>query len=208
MRRLATNGDFAKPVTIAKSIRSPSLPPVMGAKKTMKMDLQPICTPEAECKCCGAAAARYGVVDFHKNCELYRANPLGISGIPIYYHRCPECGFIFTTAFDHFTNEDFERYIYNNEYPLIDPDYREARPKANAGLVSNLFQVKRPACVLDYGGGSGVLAETLRTVGFAHVDTYDPFVPQFRASRQSAMIALFASRWSSMRPIPRACSRT
>ena len=33
--------------------------------------------------------------------------------------------------------------------------------------------------MLDYGGGSGVLAETLRTVGFARVDTYDPFVPHF-----------------------------
>ena len=33
--------------------------------------------------------------------------------------------------------------------------------------------------MLDYGAGSGVLAETLRTVGFAQVDTYDPFVPRF-----------------------------
>ncbi len=146
----------------------------------IRMELQPICPKHTQCKCCGQQASRYGIVDFHKNCESYRNNALEISGIPIYYHRCPACGFIFTTAFDQFSNEDFEHYIYNDQYPLIDPDYREARPKGNAGLLSNLFQVNRPRRVLDYGGGSGVLAETLRTVGFAHVDTYDPFVPRFR----------------------------
>ncbi len=145
----------------------------------MKTELQPICPKEAQCKCCGAQAVRYGVVDFHKNCELYRRNALDASGIPIYYHRCPACGFIFTTAFDHFTNEDFERYIYNAEYPLIDPDYELARPRGNAGILSNLFQVARPRRMLDYGGGSGVLAETLRIVGFSRVETYDPFVPRF-----------------------------
>jgi 2-polyprenyl-3-methyl-5-hydroxy-6-metoxy-1,4-benzoquinol methylase len=143
------------------------------------MEFQPICPKDAQCKCCGAEAFRYGVVDFHKNCEMYRKNALDVAGIPIYYHRCPACGFIFTTAFDQFSNEDFARYVYNDEYPLIDPDYKEARPKANAGLICNLFQAARPRRVLDYGAGSGVLAETLRTVGFAQVDTYDPFVPRF-----------------------------
>jgi hypothetical protein len=33
--------------------------------------------------------------------------------------------------------------------------------------------------VLDYGGGSGVFARTLREGGFAHVDVYDPLVPEF-----------------------------
>ena len=42
-----------------------------------------------------------------------------------------------------------------------------------------MFPVDKPRRVLDYGGGSGVLAESLRTVGFPRVDTYDPFVPDF-----------------------------
>ena len=56
--------------------------------------------------------------------------------------------------------------------------------------------------MLDYGGGNGVLAESLRTVGFPHVDTYDPFVPPFASGRPIASIALSASRWSSIPPIP------
>jgi 2-polyprenyl-6-hydroxyphenyl methylase/3-demethylubiquinone-9 3-methyltransferase len=147
----------------------------------MSGGLHPICTREVPCKCCGARALIYGLVDFHKSCELYRGNPLEISGVPIYYHRCPECEFIFTTALDHFTNDDFSQYVYNDEYPLIDPDYRETRPTANASLVSKLFAAGRPPRVLDYGGGNGTLADLLRLAGFPHVETYDPFVPRYSA---------------------------
>jgi SAM-dependent methyltransferase len=145
----------------------------------MRSDLQSICATQSQCKCCGGRAFPYGVVDFHKNCEQYRRNALDISGVPIYYHRCPTCGFIFTTAFDHFTHQDFQRHIYNDQYLLIDPDYKEARPRLNAGILSNLFQAARPRRILDYGGGSGTLAEMLRTVGFSHVETYDPFVASY-----------------------------
>src|SRR5260370_4121273 len=91
------------------------------------------------CKCCGAMAPLYGVVDFHKNCEVYRRKVLDVSGVPIYYYRCPACQFIFTTAFDHFTKEDFLRYIYNEEYLLVDPDYQEVRPRGNSVALSSLF---------------------------------------------------------------------
>jgi 2-polyprenyl-6-hydroxyphenyl methylase/3-demethylubiquinone-9 3-methyltransferase len=120
-------------------------------------------------------------VDFHKNCEIYRRRVLDISGVPIYYHRCPACQFIFTTAFDRFTNEDFQRYIYNEDYLLVDPDYQEARPGINAANLCRLFSATKPGRVLDYGGGDGVLAERLRAEGFPQVVTYDPFVPRYSA---------------------------
>jgi SAM-dependent methyltransferase len=145
----------------------------------MTTGLQSICPPEVPCKCCGATAVPYGVVDFHKNCEVHRRPVLGISGVPIYYHRCPACGFLFTTAFDAFTPDDFRRHVYNEEYVLVDPDYREDRPRANAEFVSSLFPQGRPRRILDYGGGSGGLAGRLRAAGFADVETYDPFVPQY-----------------------------
>jgi Methyltransferase domain len=145
----------------------------------MSSGLQAICPKETPCKCCGALASLYGLLDFHKNCEIYRKNALEISGVPIYYHRCPVCQFIFTTALDDFTKEDFERYVYNDQYPLIDPDYQEVRPRGNATLVGRLFSEAKPARILDYGGGNGTLAELLRDAGFPHVETYDPFVPRF-----------------------------
>lgn len=142
---------------------------------------QPVCVTRAPCKCCATEAFLYGVVDFHKNCEQHRRKVLDPSGIPIYYYRCPNCGFLFTTAFDRFTEGDFRRHIYNDDYRLVDPDYRHTRPRACADLVCRLFAGPKPGRVLDYGGGNGVLAEVLRTSGFPQVDTYDPFTPQFSA---------------------------
>jgi SAM-dependent methyltransferase len=145
----------------------------------MVSSLQPICARETPCKCCGAPAALYGLIDFNKNCEIYRKNALGISGVPIYYHRCPECRFIFTTALDHFSKVDFERHVYNDQYPLIDPDYQDARPRHNATLVTRLLSQAKPTRILDYGGGNGMLAALLLEAGFSEVKTYDPFVPRF-----------------------------
>jgi 2-polyprenyl-6-hydroxyphenyl methylase/3-demethylubiquinone-9 3-methyltransferase len=147
----------------------------------MSAGLQAICAKQTPCKCCGALAFPYGVVDFHKNCEIHRRQVLDISGVPIYYHRCPACRFIFTTVFDDFTKEDFLEYVYNEEYLLVDPEYQEQRPRANAVMLRTLFADARPRRILDYGGGNGVLADSLLAAGFSRAETYDPFVPRHSA---------------------------
>ena len=147
----------------------------------MSAGLRPVCASETACKCCGGAAFAYGVVDFHKNCASRWDFHLNKSGIPIRYHRCPHCQFIFSTAFDEFTTEDFLRDVYNEDYALVDPDYHEVRPRRNAEFILSLFPVIRPARLLDYGGGNGMLARLLRSAGFAAVEVYDPFVPKYLA---------------------------
>src|SRR5579871_6814765 len=131
------------------------------------------------CKCCGGESPLFGVVDFNKSCEDVRQPSAPLAGIPIYYHRCPACGFIFTTAFDSFTHEDFRRKIYNEQYARFDPDYLEIRPKTNAEYLARIFGASKDIAILDYGGGSGKLAENLRGQGFTRVETYDPFVAKF-----------------------------
>jgi SAM-dependent methyltransferase len=147
----------------------------------MNPGLQAICPKQTPCKCCGAPALPFGVVDFHKNCEIHRRKVLDISGVPIYYHRCPMCQFLFTTAFDHFTKADFLQHVYNEEYLLVDPEYQDARPRRDASFLCHLFSGGRPRRILDYGGGQGVLAELLRVAGFSQAETYDPFVPRHAA---------------------------
>jgi 2-polyprenyl-6-hydroxyphenyl methylase/3-demethylubiquinone-9 3-methyltransferase len=147
----------------------------------MSPALQAFWPKQATCKCCGASALLYGVVDFHKNCEIYRRRVLDVSGVPIYYYGCPACQFLFTTAFDHFTTEDFLKYIYNQEYFVVDPDYIESRPRGSAANICGLFAAAKPRRVLDYGGGHGLLADLLRASGFSQVETYDPFVPRHAA---------------------------
>ncbi len=131
----------------------------------------------AVCKCCGQSAELYGVVDFHKNCNVLHGQVLPLSGIPIYYHRCAACGFIFTNAFDHFSPDDFSRHIYNAGYIVVDPEYLAVRPDANAAHVVQLLQGNKSIRILDFGGGNGRLAARLRMAGFTDVHTYDPFVP-------------------------------
>jgi 2-polyprenyl-6-hydroxyphenyl methylase/3-demethylubiquinone-9 3-methyltransferase len=146
--------------------------------------LQPACAPRAPCKCCGGAAVLYGVVDFQKNCRDAPGELTGLRGVPVYYYRCRECRFLFTTAFDGFSVADFRRHVYNEEYPLLDPDYQEVRPRGNANWLCDLFSAGRPRRVLDYGGGNGALADLLRAAGFPHADTYDPYVPRHAARPQ------------------------
>lgn len=141
--------------------------------------LQPICEPLARCKCCNGEAPLYGVVDFNKNCEIVRRKVLPCSGIPVYYYRCSDCKFIFTTLFDEFTRADFARLIYNDDYLLVDPDYISARPNANAAMLQQIFSGSRPDRLLDFGGGNGTLAGLLAAGGFPQVDCYDPYIARF-----------------------------
>jgi hypothetical protein len=127
------------------------------------------------CKVCGTPSELFGVVDFHKSCEEARGRRLTLSGCPVYYRRCEQCGFAFTDAFDGWSQEDFQQRIYNADYVLVDPDFVEVRPTGNARLIAKSFADSRATMrVLDYGGGAGLLAERLRAEGF-DAATYDPF---------------------------------
>jgi len=144
--------------------------------------LEPIDSPQLiadpgpiACKVCGAPSALFGVVDFHKSCIESQGRRLALSGVAVYYRRCTQCGFAFTTAFDAWKWDAFRDHIYNNEYIVVDPDFVELRPAGNAHLIANSFpDAKKTIQILDYGGGNGVLAARLRDQGFSAA-TYDPY---------------------------------
>jgi 2-polyprenyl-6-hydroxyphenyl methylase/3-demethylubiquinone-9 3-methyltransferase len=137
------------------------------------MNLVPTKNIEA-CKCCGQAAPLFCVVDFTRNA----GHRFPLSGVPVYYHRCQHCGFLFTTALDQFTPEDFSNFVYNSDYRLVDPDYAGIRATHHASMLTRLFPTLRPASVLDYGCGNGGLVQRL-SAAFAPADGYDPFVAEF-----------------------------
>lgn len=145
------------------------------------------------CKICGKVSPLYGAVDFNRHCGVGRVS-LPESGMPIRYHRCPSCGFLFTAALDTWGPDEFRDEIYNNEYILVDPDYAEARPAANAAFLAELFSPARESLtVLDYGGGSGRLADALVRNGFLAAETYDPLNPRFAElpGRRFPIVACF-----------------
>jgi hypothetical protein len=156
------------------------------------------------CKCCGGAAHLVGAVDFNKNCADDSGARTPRSGASIPYHRCADCGFLFTGAFDAFTHDDFRRHIYNADYAAVDPHYAELRPTANAAMIARCFDdVKDRISVLDYGGGNGRLERELRRAGFADVRTYDPFVPESsqRPDRLFNLVVAFEVAEHAHRPL-------
>jgi hypothetical protein len=132
------------------------------------------------CKCCGRKAGLYDVCDFSKNCEEKNGKFLPLSGIPIYYYKCSSCGFVFTSQFDKCTEDEFRKYIYNDDYLAIDPDYLYQRPKNNADAVAKVFvRQKNDLRILDYGGGNGLFEKNLKNNGFSQVESYDPFCRKY-----------------------------
>jgi hypothetical protein len=144
----------------------------------MLQELNPVAPSTLPCKCCGSEAKLFGVADFNHHCSE-GAQVLDPIGVPVYYHRCRNCGFMFTGAFDKFTQDDFARLIYNAQYALVDPEYADARPRRYAAMIAQYFGRTPNLRILDYGGGNGILGDFLRALGFKSVQTYDPFVPKF-----------------------------
>jgi 2-polyprenyl-6-hydroxyphenyl methylase/3-demethylubiquinone-9 3-methyltransferase len=132
----------------------------------------------ARCKCCGAPAPRVGTVDFHKSCEENRGLFLPASGLAVAYHRCPDCGFLFTTFFDHWTVAELAAHVYNDGYAQVDPDYTGVRPNTFADTILEHFAAQAGRIrFLDWGAGAGILARRLQAAGFQRALAYDPFNP-------------------------------
>ena len=105
---------------------------------TSQVGLRPACTEAIACKICDEATILYGVVDMHRPCLTAGVSHPPLSGHPIYYRRCASCGFLFTDAFDDWTEQDFKTHIYNDGYLAVDPEYVMVRPARHAGLIAKL----------------------------------------------------------------------
>ncbi len=154
------------------------------------------------CKICGASAPLHGVVDFSKSCERHRGLILPLRGVAIWYHRCPDCGFLFTRQFDDFTAEDWRRKVYNAEYLAVDPDYAGARAEANAPLVRSIVAqmgladplragiMIEPPRLLDYGSGGGGLTARLADLPF-ECAAWDPLEAPEKPTNQFELVTAF-----------------
>jgi SAM-dependent methyltransferase len=147
-----------------------------------QLTLRPVSRTALSCKICDGRAELYGVVDFHRPCHIPNGFRPPLLGIPVYYRRCGACGFLFTDAFDDWSEDQFKTHIYNDDYLAFDPDYLVARPRNNAQMVAQHWDRQKSGMrVLDFGGGNDVLCTALRASGFAVAITYDPMVPEHAA---------------------------
>jgi hypothetical protein len=129
--------------------------------------------PVTACKLCGADSLPFDIIDFNRSCGGFTLTDA--SAIPIVYRRCSECEFIFTDCFDDFTPDMWRKYVYNEGYSRVDPEYKTVRPRINAHMLRTLLSGRKHSTIgLDYGGGNGTTSALLRSQGWVF-DSYDPF---------------------------------
>ncbi len=147
------------------------------------------------CKICSSDAIFYEAVDLTKNCNENGGFFLPKSNVAIEYYQCNKCDFIFTGYFDNFSDADWKRVIYNDEYIKVDPLYPEIRPKANASLFSSLMQTayvgKANPGIIDYGSGNGKFSETLKDA--FDVINFDPYNSNFSKLPNDKFEIIFSS---------------
>jgi 2-polyprenyl-6-hydroxyphenyl methylase/3-demethylubiquinone-9 3-methyltransferase len=130
------------------------------------------------CPICAGAGGYFGALDFaiSGNDAFIGARTYPDTGIMVQYFRCGACGLIFTPSFNSFTAEDFKAFIYNDTYLAADPPFVEERPERDSQMIDVLLgNFRNSLRMLDYGGGTGLLARKLRAKGFTDVKSYDPF---------------------------------
>lgn len=131
---------------------------------------------ESQCKICNNTASLFGVTDFNTSCyadNVHRYN-YPLSGHAIYYFKCRCCGLIYTDSFDNWSEADFKKHIYNDEYIKYDPNFNEKRPQHNAKLLLNSFSDIHNYHALDFGCGDGQLVAILRN-NDVDITGWDPF---------------------------------
>lgn len=127
------------------------------------------------CKICCSESYLLDILDFNKYCSDRNPYAFGPSRIPIEYYRCPKCELIYTSRFDLWGHSEFSTYIYNADYPKVDPEYDGTRARNNARLFNRIMEECRAKRVLDYGSGGGALREELGRYGFENVFEFDPY---------------------------------
>lgn len=150
------------------------------------------------CKVCGMAAQYFDACDFNK-CPS--GHPFGHSGIEVRWFQCRGCGFLFTPFFDDWQSGDFARFVYNDDYALIDPEYAEIRPTGTAEMLAGGLHDAKDLRVLDYGSGAGVMAKRMLELGFTDTANYDPFSSPGRPSGKFDVVTCFEAIEHSPDPI-------
>jgi hypothetical protein len=118
------------------------------------------------CKICQGEPEIQGYVDSGRSCETRNGTYLPLTGTPVKYLRCTDCGFLFTTHFDDWTFADFRREIYNEDYPKADPGWTDGiRAREGAKITAIVMGQYGYINTLDYGGGKRQLTRALRKQG-------------------------------------------
>ncbi len=175
--------DFA---TLAKLS---SLPPLSGDNARRR-----------SCKICGSPSRIFDVVDFNKHCgpDPYQ---YGVAQVHVTYYRCERCSLIFTELIDDWSDGELSRFIYNDDYIKVDPEYVDERPRRTAAHMSKVLRGCESLRILDYGSGAGVFASEMTAFGYSDITCYDPISHPEKPTGRFELITCFEVIEHSPRPL-------
>jgi 2-polyprenyl-6-hydroxyphenyl methylase/3-demethylubiquinone-9 3-methyltransferase len=124
------------------------------------------------CPVCGGSNSLLGTIPFERNNNNV---PIETDRL-IDYYKCNNCSFISCPEMLSWTAEELGKEVYNDKYVLYDPDYVSTRPTSyaeaiNDGINPNIIKKLKH---LDYGAGSGIMSDILRSNGWDST-SYDPY---------------------------------
>lgn len=126
------------------------------------------------CLICSSDTKNIGTVDFNKSClDSDKHKIFSKSKNRIEYCECINCGLVFSPKLCNWSKEEFSKFIYNKDYIKVDPQYKKERAEHFAYFLNSTFG-HLPLSHLDYGGGNGVLSNTLKKLGW-NSTFCDPF---------------------------------
>jgi hypothetical protein len=130
------------------------------------------------CPICGSTHLSFlGSKDFgFSGNDFFQSRPMFPHyGVDIPYYECNGCDFIFTVAFENWRTPDYRAHIYNEDYVHADPLFVRERPLRSAQLIQGMFYRDASSIeVLDFGGGKGLMANTLVDAGYK-AQSFDAF---------------------------------
>lgn len=98
-----------------------------------------------------------------------------VDNTPMEYAKCDACYSVFCPEMLTWTPEQLGEKVYNDEYVKYDPAYISERPKNYAEMFRSFPAVSPHNIIhLDYGSGSGAMAEVLRKYRW-NSSCYDPY---------------------------------
>ena len=125
------------------------------------------------CQICGSATKQVLSKERNVSCGDYfvghRIYEEDLGKIEL--NECAVCGFASFDYLHAWSPERFQSEIYNDQYHLCDPPFRDDRPRRLSAWLSDFLS---PLDLIDYGGGEGRLSQLLTERGF-HAHSYDPF---------------------------------
>ena len=143
-----------------------------------------------ECKCCSGNAPIIGLADFNKSCHDRHGTPaFSPSNVSVPYHKCENCGFIFSIYCDAWNGLNFSAHIYNSEYEKADgviPGFEEGINDPtktisyqNGVNLINAFGInpEQNLKILDFGSGGnpGPTGLAFLDRGF-NLKSYEPYL--------------------------------